>query len=232
LDAGIAHGFGVGVGDTLTLNILGREITATIGSLRRVDWSDLSINHAIIFAPGALESAPHTHNATVDVRADAEDQLFRTITDRFRNVTVIRVKEALATIEDILDQVSLAGRATALVTLIASMLVLAGSVAASHRHRVYDAVVIKVLGATRRSVLFAFLLEYTILGVITAVIAGLIGSTAAFFVVTQAMNATWIFMPLTLFGTLGAGVAVTVLLGLIGTWRVLGARPAGVLRAG
>ncbi len=232
LDARIAHGFGVGVGDTLTLNILGREITATIGSLRRVDWSDLSINHAIIFAPGTLESSPHTHNATVDVRADAEDQLFRTITDRFRNVTVIRVKEALATIEDILDQVSLAGRATALVTLIASLLVLAGSVAAGHRHRVYDAVVIKVLGATRRSVLFAFLLEYTILGVITAVIAGLIGSTAAFFIVTQAMNATWSFMPLTLFGTLVAGVAVTVLLGLIGTWRVLGARPAGVLRAG
>jgi len=232
LDAGIARGFGVGVGDTLTLNILGREITAKIGNLRRVDWSDLSMNHAIVFAPGALEAAPHTHNATVEVNSQAEDQLFRAVTDRFRNVTVIRVKEALATIEDILDQVSLAGRATALVTLVAGMLVLAGAVAAGHRHRVYDAVVIKVLGATRRSVLMAFLLEYTILGAVTATIAGLTGTGTAYLVVTQVMNTTWTFLPITLFGTLIAGVAATVILGLMGTWRVLGARPAGILRAG
>jgi putative ABC transport system permease protein len=232
LDAGLARGFGVNVGDTLTLNVLGREITATIGNFRRVDWSDLSMNHAIVFAPGALDGAPHTYNATVEVSAPAEEELFRAVTDQFRNVTVIRVKEALATIEDILDQVSLAGRATALVTLVAGMLVLAGAVAAGHRHRVYDAVVIKVLGATRRSVLAAFLIEYMILGGVTALIAGLAGSTAAYLIVTSVMNATWSFLPVALFGTLGIGVAAIVILGLLGTWRVLGVRPAGVLRSG
>ncbi|NQV20516.1 MAG: FtsX-like permease family protein [Rhodospirillales bacterium] len=232
LDSGIARGFGVEVGDTLTLNILGREMTAHIGSLRRVDWSDLSINHVIVFAPGTLERAPHTHTATINVAPRTEDRLFRAITDQFRNVTVISVKEALATIDDILGDVSLAGRATALVTLVAGMLVLAGAVAAGHRGRVYDAVVIKVLGATRRSVLAVFLIEYMILGTVTAAIAGLAGTTAAYLIVTRMMDATWTFLPGTLFGTLAAGVGVTIFLGLTGTWRVLGARPAGVLRAG
>lgn len=232
LDSEIARGFEADVGDTLTLNILGREVVARIANLRRVDWSDLSINHVIVFAPGALDGAPHTHAATVEVDPVSEDRLFHAITDRFKNVTVIRVKEALATIEDILDDVSLAGRATALVTLVAGMLVLAGAVAAGHSNRVYDAVVIKVLGATRRAVLAAFLIEYMILGSVTALIAGIFGTVTAYLIVTQLMDATWTFLPGTLFGTLAAGVGVTVILGLAGTWRVLGVRPAQVLRAG
>jgi putative ABC transport system permease protein len=232
LDAAIAAGFGVGVGDTLSVNILGREITARIGNLRRIDWSDLSINHVIVFAPGTLERAPHTHNATVDVTPDAEEALFRAVTDRFRNVTVIRVKEALVAIEDILEDVALAGRATALVTLVAGMLVLAGAVAAGRDRRVYDAVVIKVLGATRGSVLGALVIEYAILGAVTAAIAGAAGTLAAYLIVTRMMDATWSFLPATLFGTLAAGIGTTVVLGLAATWRALRVRPAHVLRAG
>ena len=184
----------------------------------------------LVLSPGVLEGAPHTHIATVRATAEAEDALEAAVTDRFANVSAIRVRAALETVNAILLKIGVAIRLTASVTILAGALVLAGSIAASHHRRVYDSVVLKVLGATRADIALAYLAEYAILGVATAVIAAALGSAASWAVLTQVMNADWQATPAAALVISLGGVAVTVALGFVGTWRALGAKAAPVLR--
>ncbi len=229
-DANLAAGMGLKVGDTLTFNILGREITATIANLRRIQWQSLAINFTVVFAPGPIERAPHTHIASVHVPPAGEIALMNAVTDKLPNVSAIRVRDALDQASSVFDQIGLAVRVTAAVTVFAGLLVLAGAVAAGHRRRVYDAVVFKVLGATRRRILGAFLLEYGLLGLATALLAALFGSIIAWAIMTQAMRApfTW------LAGTAGATAffaALTALaFGAFATWRAMSQKAAPLLR--
>ena len=225
-----AEGLGLAVGDSLTINVLGREITARVANLRRINWATFGINFVLVFAPGALEAAPHSFIATVEATPESEVALETAITDRFPNISAIRVREALATANRILANIAVAVRATAAVTLIAGALVLAGALAAGHRRRVYEAVILKVLGGRRREILAAYLMEYAILGLITAAIAAVVGSVAAYVIITKLMGAAWIWLPLTVAQTAILSVAVTIALGLFGTWSALAERPAPHLR--
>lgn len=226
----VARSLDVGVGDTLRVNVLGREITPTIASLRKVEWQSMGINFVLVFAPGLLESAPHSHLATLAMEVSGERDLQREVTRVFPNITVIRVKEALETVNSLLSDLVIAVRATSAITLLAGVLVLAGAMAAGHRARLYDSVILKVLGATRRRVLSAYLWEYALLGAVTAIVASLSGAIIAFLVVTQVMESEWIFLPGTLAVTVVVSVVLTILLGLMGTWRALTAKAAPVLR--
>ncbi len=230
-DENLAAGLGVDIGDTITLNILGRPITVTIGNLRKIDWGSLGMNFTFVFAPGTLEAAPHSIIATVHVDdPDAEAVVQRAVTDAFANVTAIRVRDALDAANRILTAVSVAVRATAAVTLIAGTLVLAGAVAAGHARRVRDAVVLKVLGATRWRIVKAYVLEYGLLGLATAVIASLIGSIAASAVVIEVMRGDFVLPPITLATTAALAMTITIVLGFVETWQALGQRPAPMLR--
>ncbi|MCP4327646.1 MAG: FtsX-like permease family protein [Alphaproteobacteria bacterium] len=229
-DEKLAAGMGLEVGDTLTVNVLGREVTATIGNLRRIDWTSLGINFTIVFAPGALEGAPQTHIATASAPPELETPLLRAVTDTFANVSAIRVKDALEQINRILQNIADAMRVNAGVALLAGALVLAGAVTAGHHRRVYDAVVLKVLGARRREVLRAFLIEYGLLGIASAIIAGALGTIAAWAVLTQVMRTEWVFLPGTLVVTGLVCVVVTLVFGFAGTWRALNRKAAPLLR--
>ena len=167
-DEALARGMGLKVGDTLTVNLLGREITATIANLRSIDWERLGINFVMVFAPGTLEHAPQTHLAAVYLPPAEEEDLARAVTERFPNISAIHVREALDAVNRIIGMIGSAVRLTALVTVGAGALVLGGAVAAGHRRRVYDAVVLKVLGATRGMITRAFLIENGITGVLAA----------------------------------------------------------------
>src|SRR3546814_17696437 len=94
MDAEAARGRGLGLGDTVTVNLLGREFTATIASLREVDWTSLAINFVMVFSPGLLEGAPQTQLATVRVPPEDEIALQRAVTDRFANVPATRRQDA------------------------------------------------------------------------------------------------------------------------------------------
>ena len=231
LDAHIAEELGITVGDTLTFNVLGRRITAEIHNLRTIDWSRIRVDFATIFAPGALEGAPQTHVAAVSVIPEAEDRLHRVVTDRFANVSAVRVRDVLETVTDMFSRIAWAVRTSASVTIAAGLLVLAGAVAAGYRRRVYDAVVLKVLGATRADVTRAFVIEYAVLGSITALLAAIVGTTASYAVMYFVMEGDWVFDPLAVAVTAVAGIAVTVLLGFAGTWKALGENVMAVLRA-
>jgi putative ABC transport system permease protein len=229
-DAELARGMGLKVGDTLTVNLLGREITATIASLRSIDWRRLGINFTLVFAPGTLEGAPQTHLAAVWMPPAEEEMLVRLVTQRFPNISAIHVREALATVDRILTMIDDAVRLTALITLAAGILVLGGAIAAGHHRRVYDAVVLKVLGATRGVVATAFLIEHGLLGALSALIACALGTLAAYLLVTRMMRIDWVFLPSPLLWTVALTSLLTLVLGFAGTWRALGTKAAPYLR--
>ncbi len=227
----LAEGMGVGVGDTMTVRILGRDIMGTIANLRDIDFSTAGINFTIIFSPGAFAGAPHTFLATATAAPEQEESLQRKVTDAFSNVTVVSIRDAIETINGLLQNLVLAVRGTSLITLAAGILVLAGAMAAGHRHRVYDAVVLKVLGATRRRILEAYVIEYAVLGLTTALVAGAIGTLAAYLVITQVMDGSWTFLPGLMVLTATLATLLTIILGLLSTWQVLGHKAAPVLRS-
>ncbi len=230
LDAQLARDMGLAIGDALTVNVLGRDIEARIVNLRRIDWSTMGVNFALIFSPGLISSAPHSHLATARAIEAAETPLHNAVTDQFPGVSVVRVRETLETVNGLLNNLAMAVRSAGGVTLVTGMLVLAGALAAGHGQRVYDAVLLKVLGATRARVVFAYAAEYALLGLAAAGLASLIGTIAAYMTVTHLMRADFVFLPGTLALTLAGTVFLTIFLGLAMTWRVLGQKAAGVLR--
>jgi putative ABC transport system permease protein len=229
-DADLAQGFDVGIGDTLTFNILGREITTEIASLREIDWRSLRFDFTVYFSPGTLEGAPHSHIAAVRASAGAEAAIERAVTERFANVSVVRVREALESAARILETIGAAIRGAASVALVAGALVLAGAVASGRRQRTYEAVVFKALGATRWRVLKAYLLEFGVLGLSTGLIGVLAGALASWAVVVHLMETDWVFLPRPAAATVLACIALTLVAGFLGTWRALGGKAAPHLR--
>jgi putative ABC transport system permease protein len=230
----IADGLGLKLGDTVVINVLGRNITATISNLRKVDWESLGINFVMVFPPKVFRDAPHTRMATLTYpggsTAAQEGAVIRSAAAAFPAITTVRVKDALEAIGVLVGNLVLGIRAASGVTLLAAALVLGGALAAGHRHRVYDAVILKTLGATRRRLLAAYVIEYALIGAATAIFGAIAGSLAALLIVTELMNLEFTWLPLpALAATVGA-VVVTVALGLAGTFSALGQKPAPVLR--
>jgi putative ABC transport system permease protein len=230
LDASLAKGFGIDIGDTLTLNVLGREIEGTITSLREIDWRSLRFDFAIIFAPGPLEGAPHTHIAAVEAPAEIEETLENAVSSHFANITSIRVREALEAASHIIKGIAGAISGTSLITIVAGGLVLAGIIAAGQRRRIYDSVVFKVLGATRTRLLMAYTFEYGILGMATGIIATAIGTLTAWAVIVFLMRISWVFLPQVIAITIFVCLFVTVAAGYLGTWKALGEKASTHLR--
>ncbi|WP_420419812.1 ABC transporter permease [Pacificispira sp.] len=229
-DAEAAGHFGLEIGDSVTVNVLGREIEAEIANLRSIDWTSLGINFVMVFSPGLLESAPQMYLATAYLDPDREVTLERTVTDLYPNVSAIRVKEVLEGVDKILRDLGTAVTAIAAIAIVAGVLVLAGAVAAGHSRRIYESVVLKVLGATRRDILVAYLLEFGLLGLLTALIAGVVGGVAAYVVIEEVMQADWIFVPEAAALTVVVALAATISLGFAGTWSALGKKAAPLLR--
>ena len=222
---------GLAVGDMIEVNVLGRPLKAEIANLRHVDWASGGMNFIMVFSPNPLQYAPHSYLASLSLDAQDEAAFARKMARDFPNVTIIRVKEALSTMRNVLNNLGLGIRAMSLVTMLAGILVLAGAMASGHRARVYDAVVMKVLGATRGRILLAFALEYALMGLGAALIAAAAGSLAAYGLIVGAMQSEFIFLPVTLASTVLGAVFLTVTLGLLGTYRALGAPAAPVLRS-
>jgi putative ABC transport system permease protein len=230
----LADGLGLKLGDLVTVNVLGRNITATIANMRAVDWQSLGINFVMVFSPGAFAGAPATDIATVTYPGGGtpaeETALIRATADAFPSVTAVRVKDALDAVGQIVTNLVLAIRGASAVTLIAAVLVLGGALAAGHRHRVYDAVVLKTLGATRRQLLAAYALEYLLIGLATVLFGVAAGSLAAWRVVADLMSLRFAWQGAPAISAALIALAITLLFGLIGTFAALGRKPAAVLR--
>ncbi|WP_424628957.1 ABC transporter permease [Bradyrhizobium sp. SYSU BS000235] len=233
LEKKIAEGLHLKIGDDITVNVLGRDITAKIGNLRNVDWQSLGINFVLVYSPKTFTGAPHTDLATLtelNSSTETDAKLVKAVAAAFPNVTSVRVREALESVGKVVTNLILAIRGASLVTLISALLVLGGALAAGHRHRVYDAVILKTLGATRVRLMGAYALEYLIIGLATAIFGVAVGSIAAWQIVTRLMTLSFVWQAGSAAIVVVAALAVTVGLGLAGTLLALNQKPATVLR--
>jgi putative ABC transport system permease protein len=234
LEQKTARDLGLKLGDNITVNVLGRDVTARIANLRVVDWESLGINFVLVFSPGAFAGAPHADIATLtfaDGGSPAEEAaIVKAVADAFPGVSAVSVKDALDAVDRLVTNLAAGLRGASLLTLVAAALVLGGALAAGHRSRLYDAVVLRTLGATRRQLLYAYAIEFLLVGLASVLFGLAAGSLAAGLIVSRIFDFPFLFLP----GRAGiaavAALVVMVGLGLLGTAQVLGRKPMEVLR--
>lgn len=230
LDREAARTLGIGVGDTLTVSVLGREIVARVASLRQVNWKTLGFNYVLVFSPNTLASAPHSLTATIDIDRAHEGAVSRALLAAFPSASIIAVSEVIGQVRTILDQMAAAILIAASVTILAGIAVLIGAIAASRQARSYDGVILRTLGATRGQVLAAQALEYAVLAALLAAVALALGLAAAWYVIVRLFEFGWAPDWGIVLATLGGGALVTLGIGLAGSLPLLSARPAEALR--
>lgn len=222
---------GLRLGDEITVNILGRDITATVTSFRVVDFSTAGIGFVMSMNPAALQGAPHSFIATIYAEESAEAGILRDLASAYPNITAIRVKDVIGRVAGILGGIAAAVTAAAGVTLATGAIVLIGAAAAGEAARVFEAAVLKTVGAARGQVLAYFALRSAMLGAVAGVVAIAAGGLAGWAVMTFVMDAGYTFEPVSAVLIVAGGALATLLAGLAFAWRPLAARPARVLRA-
>ncbi len=226
----VVRAFHVKPGDKIVVNILGRDIEATIANTRTVNWANFTVNFAITFAPGTLESAPHSWLATVVADPSEETLIQRNIGRVFPNISMIRLSDAINAASMILGNMANAVRGTALIAIITGILVLAGSLAATRTQRIYDTVILKVLGTKRSTLITGFLFEFSVLGIVSATVALLSGSLISWAVMRFLMDLTWVFYPVPALITVIMGILLTLGISWAIMGKVLSSSPALYLR--
>ncbi len=225
-----AKQLGLTVGDSLELDIQGTPITGEISSIRQVDWENFSTNFYMIFSPGSLDGAPHTYVATVHVSPSEEIALQQAVVSSFPNVTAINMGDVFANFSRVLDRLSLAIRAVALFCILSGGLVMAAALAATRYRRLYESVILKALGATRSVVVRSFAAEYALLGTLAGLLGCAMASALSWGVLESIFELSWSLQPAVLATGFIATIALTMLVGFLGTYRLLGQPPLAVLR--
>ncbi|MFN6925488.1 MAG: ABC transporter permease [Tabrizicola sp.] len=226
-----AEEIGLKLGDTMTVNILGRDLTATVTSFREVDFSNAGMGFVMTLNPAALAGAPHTHIATVYAPPETEAAILREVTKTWPNITAIRIREAVDRVTEALSAIATATAWAAAGTLLTGFVVLIGAAAAGERARIYEAAILKTIGATRRKILASFALRSALMGAAAGTVAVLAGGVAGWGVMTFVMDSAYRFEPLSAIGIVLGGVVATLVAGLMFALRPLSARPARTLRA-
>jgi putative ABC transport system permease protein len=229
-DASLARGLGLKIGDTITLNVLGREIEGRIANLRRVNFRNGRQNFILVLSPGVIDKAPHSYLATVRVKLSDEEAVYRSITDGFPNVSTVRVKDAIAQANGLLQQLAFGVESASAVTILSGLLVLGGAVAAGGRARLYDATILKVLGATRARILWVYAMEYALLGLLTGTLAFGAGAVVAWSAARWLIDVPFVLDARAAATTIAGGSAATLAFGLAAAWAALSSRPARRLR--
>lgn len=226
-----AREIGLGLGDSITVNILGRDIEAEIAALREVSFENAGIGFVLTMSRNALAGAPHTHIATVYAEEDAEAAILRDVAGAAPNITAIRVRDALDRVAEALSSLAAATSYGAAATLLTGFVVLIGAAAAGERGRVFEAAVMKTLGATRGGILASFALRSAIMGAAAGAVAIVAGALGGWAVMTFVMDTSYRFEPGSALAIIIGGALATLLAGLAFAMRPLSARPARVLRA-
>jgi len=234
-EADLARMLDIKIGDEIVINVLGRNITAKVANLRELDWDSLSINFILVFSPNTLAGAPFNLLATVRLPEELsladEAAALRTVSKASPAVTAIRVRDAVDAFNKVFSRIMSAIRVAGSVTLAAGALVLAGALATAQRRRIVEAVILKALGATRRRILTAHALEYLILAIVTAGFAILLGGLASWIALSQVIDVPFMLSWPAVLQALGVSIALVVVLGGLGTWQVLRARPVPYLKS-
>jgi putative ABC transport system permease protein len=231
LDQRVAESLGIGVGDSLTVSVLGVEVQATIASLRSIKWENFGLNYALVFSPGTFAAAPHNMVATLTVDKAAQRALAKSIPLAFPSSSLLEVGDVIGQVSKLLSQMAQAIAAASSIAIFAGVAVLVGAIAAARQSRIYDSVILKLLGSTRGQILGAQAMEYGILALILGLVSIVLGLGAAWVVVVQIFNFTFAPDPGILALTVIGGAGITFILGIASSLPILAARPADALRA-
>jgi putative ABC transport system permease protein len=226
-----AEEIGLSLGDTLTMNVLGRDITGTITSFREVDFSNAGIGFILTMNPAALAGAPHTFISTVYADEAAEAAILRDLATAYPNITAIRVRDAIDRVSSVLASLAAATSYGALATLLTGFIVLIGAAAAGAEARTFEAAVLKTLGASRAQIALSFVLRAVLLGLFAGIVALFAGALGGWAVSTYVMETDFTLIWPSALMIIAGGIAATVLAGLGFALTSLNARPAQVLRA-
>ncbi len=225
-----ASRLGLDLGSTVEFDIQGAKVSGRIASIRKVDWGSMSTNFYFIFEPGSLEGAPMTYVATTRVDPPEEVSLQRATVAAFPNVSAINIRAVLDSVTQVVDRISLVIRFMAALSILAGTVVLAGALAATRFRRIYEAMIFKAMGATRRVLAATFVVEYALLGAAAGVIGAGLAVGLAWGVGHWILDVKWLFQPVAIFWGIGATIAGTFLVGFLSTYRILGQKPLPVLR--
>ncbi|MGY6536877.1 MAG: ABC transporter permease [Pararhodobacter sp.] len=225
-----ARDLGLSLGDSVTVNVMGRDLTGTIANFRELDFRTGGIGFVMIFNPAALQAAPHTHIVTAHAAREAEGAILRDLSNAYPNVTAIPIREAAARVAEALTALAAATSVAALAVLATGFVVLVGAAAAGERARVFEAAVLKTVGASRRTILLSFALRSALMGAAAGLVALGAGAVAAWAVLVQVMDLSYTFQPVAALAVVLGGVLAVLVAGLAFALRPLAARPARVLR--
>ncbi|MBL8564052.1 MAG: drug:proton antiporter [Gemmobacter sp.] len=225
-----AEEIGLKLGDRLTVNVLGRDITARITSLREVDFATGGMGFVMVLNAAALQGAPHSHIATIYASEAEEAGILRDLAGTWPNITAIRVRDAIARATEALDTIATATAWAAAAVLATGFVVLIGAAAAGEPARVYESAVLKVLGASRARILAGFLLRAGLMGAAAGLVAILVGIASGWAVMVLVMEADYQFEPVSALLIVSGGVLATLIAQALFLLRPLSVRPARVLR--
>jgi putative ABC transport system permease protein len=232
IEEDVAAGYGVVPGDTLAFNVLGRIIEGEIANIRKeIDWTSGRLGFVFMMSPGVIDRAPHQMIAAVDIPPEREAQLLDALAVALPNVTPVQIGEVVAQINQILARIAFAVQVVAAITLVTGLLVLAGAINASRRRQLYQSVLLKVLGARRAELLRMLSYEYLALGLAAGLLGATIGSIVAWATVRFVFALPWSFAPLDVGTIIVGAILLTLALGGLAIWRLMGRPAAPVLRA-
>lgn len=228
---------GLNLNDRVTFDILGKQITARVTNIRRVDWRNARTGFLVVFRPGALDNAPTMYVSAFKgpkpgpENGNARAQFQRNLVDRFPNVSVIDVYDIIEVARGIVDNVSLAVTFVGGFVFLSGLLILVGSIAMTKFHRLYESAILKTLGAKRKLIVATLLVEYGVLGLL----AGVLGSCAAialtWAVSKYGLEITWRFVPSVNLLGIAVALVLVMVVGVVSSWDVLVKKPLGILRS-
>ena len=233
-DGDFRTGSRIQVGDQMRFDVLGRIITARVTSVRRVDWQDFRAGgFMFVFRPGTFDRAPHTYISALQGPREPDERarMQAALVTQFPNVSVIDLREILQTVQGIVDNVTLAVTVVGALVLLSGLLILVGAVSMTKYRRVYEAAILKTLGASSKLIAAMLALEYGVLGAIAGTVGALGAIALSWAVARYALDLPWEATP----GITIAGIVATTLLvaaiGVLASLDVLRHKPLATLRA-
>lgn len=235
LETEFAGRIGAKLGSVVRFDVQGVPIDLKVTSLRKVDWSTFGINFFLVVEPGVLEEAPQMRIAAARLANDKLQSTQDELVAAFPNVTMIRIREVLDRVADILGKLGAGVRILGLLTVLTGLAILAGAVGATQMRRRAEVALLKTLGMTRRQIVGAFAIEYALLGTVASLIGAVGASCLAYLVLTQAMEVpadrlSWVTAPWWLPVSTILTVVLATVAGLLASLGALAERPISVLR--
>jgi putative ABC transport system permease protein len=218
------------IGSQLTLDIQGIPISATVTSIRKVNWRNMRTNFYMIYSPGALEDAPLTYVATVNISKQKELQLQHALIEALPNITALSTRDIIETVESTIDKLTLLVDFMSGFAIAAGLFILAGSIASTKFRRLRESAVLKILGAQRKVVASILGIEYAILGVIAAFVGVGLAQGLSWSVMHYMIKSDWHVQPASIVWAFCFAVAITVATGILSSLDVIRNKPLKTLR--